>query len=98
MTWLPFGDRLYNIICPNMAGNSHYVSKCMGYGLWGLETKSLQTNSGNPKMYGFVESMGYDRYRLWESRLYTTQDTSASPTSTCPPKCRCDGIARGPTG
>ena len=30
MMWLPFGDRLYNMICPNMAGNSHYVSKCMG--------------------------------------------------------------------
>ena len=57
MTWLPFGDRLYNIICPNMAGNSHYVSKCMGsedeemYGLWvmGFGDKNPANQLGKPK-------------------------------------------------
>ena len=44
----------------------------MDYGLWGLETKSLHTNLGNPKMYGLVESTGYVGCGLWESWLYLT--------------------------
>ena len=43
----------------------------MDYGVLGLETKFLHTNSGNPKMYGLVESMGYVGYGLWEGWLYS---------------------------
>lgn len=42
----------------------------MGYGLWVMVTKSPQTNSGNPKMYGLPGSMGYTRYALGGSLLY----------------------------
>jgi len=43
----------------------------MGYGVWGIYTILLQTNSGNEKIYGLLESMGYIGYVLGGSRLYT---------------------------
>ena len=36
----------------------------MGYGVWGIYTNLLQTDLGNEKNYGLLESMGYVGYVL----------------------------------
>ena len=41
----------------------------MGYGLWVMATKSLQTNSEDPNMYVLLGSMGYTGYTLGGSQL-----------------------------
>ena len=40
------------------------LKTAMGYGVWGIYTNLLQTDLGNEKNYGLLESMGYVGYVL----------------------------------